>query len=123
MIELALKYNFIIVNDAAYLPLTFNKKNKISFLSMKDAMKVGIEIHTLSKGYNMTGWRIGYAVGNDKIIKLLATVKDNCDSGQFIPIQKSAIKALNSNINRQMAVFYKDILSVFDKSQPFAYLY
>ena len=54
--------------------------------------------------------------GNDKIIKLLATVKDNCDSGQFIPIQKSAIKALNSNVNKQMATIYQRRLKYLVKS-------
>ncbi len=105
-IKIAERNNIVIVNDAAYLPLVYDKKDRISFLSVNHAKNVGIEIHTLSKGFNMTGWRIGFACGNAKIIKLLATVKDNCDSGQFIPIQKAAIKALESNKNEEMAFLY-----------------
>lgn len=91
----AKKYNFIIVSDAAYLPLTYKKEDKISFLNVEGAKDVGIEVHTLSKGYNMTGFRIGFVVGNEKIIKVFSCIKENMDSGQYIPIQHAAISALN----------------------------
>jgi len=94
-VRYAKKYNFIVVSDAAYLPLTYEKKDKISFLNVEGAKDVGVEIHTLSKGYNMTGFRIGFVVGNAKIIKVFGCIKENMDSGQYIPIQNAAIKALN----------------------------
>ena len=59
-------------------------------------MDVGIEVHSLSKAFNMTGWRIGFVCGNPKIVKAYATVKDNTDSGQFRAIQKAAITALTN---------------------------
>lgn len=89
------KYNFIVVSDAAYLPLTYKKEDRLSFLSVDGAKDVGIEIHTLSKGFNMTGFRIGFVVGNAKIIKVFSCIKENMDSGQYIPIQHAAITALN----------------------------
>ena len=59
-------------------------------------MEVGLEVHSLSKAFNMTGWRIGFICGNSKAVKAYASVKDNTDSGQFRAIQKAAIKALNN---------------------------
>jgi LL-diaminopimelate aminotransferase len=56
---------------------------------------VGVEIHSLSKGWNMIGWRIGWVCGNERIVRAYADVKDNCDSGQFIAIQKAAVAALD----------------------------
>ena len=94
-IRYAKKYNFIIVSDAAYLPLTYKKEDRISFLSVEGAKDVGVEIHTLSKGFNMTGFRIGFVIGNSKIIKVFSCIKENMDSGQYIPIQQAAINALN----------------------------
>jgi LL-diaminopimelate aminotransferase len=64
-------------------------------LSVKGAMEVGIEVHSLSKAFNMTGWRIGFVCGNSKAVKAYGTVKDNTDSGQFRAIQKAAIQALS----------------------------
>jgi LL-diaminopimelate aminotransferase len=58
-------------------------------------MEVGMEVHSLSKAFNMTGWRIGFICGNSKAVKAYATVKDNTDSGQFRAIQKAGIQALN----------------------------
>lgn len=95
IIEFAKKYNFIVINDAAYIDLTFNKEDRISFMQVEGAKDIGVELHSFSKGYNMTGFRIGYIIGNKDIIKMFKLVKDNMDSGQFIPIQKSAIKALD----------------------------
>jgi len=66
----------------------------LSFLSVKGAKDVGIEIHSFSKAYNMTGWRLAFVVGNELIVNGFATVKDNYDSGQFIPIQKAGIYCL-----------------------------
>lgn len=97
VVKFAKKHNIFVVSDAAYLPLVFNKSDQISFLNVKGALDVGCEVHTLSKGHNMTGWRIGFVVSNPKIITIFTKVKDVIDSGQFIPIQKAAITALKND--------------------------
>jgi LL-diaminopimelate aminotransferase len=70
--------------------LTFDGAKPLSFLSVPGAKDVGVELHSLSKSYNMTGWRIGFIAGNPLIVKAFGDVKDNIDSGQFIAIQKAA---------------------------------
>ncbi len=93
-IKFAKENNLIIVHDAAYAGLMFDGHKPLSFLSVPGAKKVGVEIHSLSKAYNMTGWRMAYVVGNKKVVAAFASVKDNNDSGQFKAIQKAAIYAL-----------------------------
>ncbi|MDY6967381.1 MAG: LL-diaminopimelate aminotransferase [Spirochaetota bacterium] len=93
VIEFALQNRIIVVQDAAYSALTYNSK-PLSFLSIPGAKDVGVEIHSLSKAYNMTGWRIAFMAGNELIVKAFSSVKDNFDSGQFRAIQKAAITAL-----------------------------
>lgn len=95
VVEFAKKNNIIVVHDAPYSALTYDGYKPLSFLSVKGAMEVGLEVHSLSKAFNMTGWRIGFVCGNSKAIKAFATVKDNSDSGQFRAIQKAGIQALN----------------------------
>lgn len=95
MIELAHQHQFIIVQDAAHILLSF-RDEPLSFLQVPGAMDVGVEVHSMSKGFDMIGWRIGWVCGNAKIVQAFADVKDNCDSGQFGAIQKSAITALDS---------------------------
>ena len=95
MIELAHQKKFIIVQDAAHILLTFRDK-PLSFLQIPGAMEVGVEVHSMSKGFDMIGWRLGWVCGNEKIVQAFADVKDNCDSGQFGAIQRSAITALDS---------------------------
>lgn len=94
VVELARKYEIIIVHDAAYAALVFDGAKPLSFLSVPGAKEVGIELHSLSKSFNMTGWRIGFVAGHAGLVNAFATVKDNSDSGQFIPIQKAAAYAL-----------------------------
>ncbi len=94
VVDFARKNDIIVVNDAAYGALTYDGHKPLSFLSVKGAMDVGVEVHSLSKAFNMTGWRIGFVCGNSKAIKAYATVKDNSDSGQFRAIQKAGIQAL-----------------------------
>ncbi len=94
VIKFAKENNLIVVHDAAYAGLTFDGNKPLSFLSLPGAKKVGVEIHSLSKAYNMTGWRMAFVVGNPKIVAGFASVKDNNDSGQFKGIQKAAIYAL-----------------------------
>ena len=92
-IDFAFENDLIIVQDAAYAALTYSAK-PLSFLTIKDAKEVGVEIHSLSKAFNMTGWRLAFVAGNELIISGFASVKDNFDSGQFIPIQKAGIHCL-----------------------------
>ncbi|MFC5403082.1 LL-diaminopimelate aminotransferase [Cohnella soli] len=90
----AKKYNVVVVHDAPYAALTYDGVKPLSFLSVPGAKDVGIELHSLSKSYNMTGWRIGFVAGNPLIVKAFGDVKDNNDSGQFIAIQKAAAYGL-----------------------------
>jgi len=94
VIEFARKHNIMVVSDAAYSEIYFAGERPISFLELPGAKDVGIEFHSLSKTYNMTGWRIGWACGNQCIIKGLSMVKENIDSGVFGAIQAAAIGAL-----------------------------
>ena len=95
VVEFAARNNIIVIHDAPYSALTYDGYKPLSFLSAEGAMEVGIEVHSLSKAFNMTGWRIGFVCGNPKAVKAYATVKDNTDSGQFRAIQKAGIQALN----------------------------
>ena len=95
VVHFAKKHELIVVHDAAYAALVFDDEKPLSFLSVPGAKEVGIELHSLSKSFNMTGWRIGFIAGNEKLVSAFGAVKDNCDSGQFIPIQKAASYALS----------------------------
>ncbi|MGE4496590.1 MAG: LL-diaminopimelate aminotransferase [Deferribacterales bacterium] len=95
VVEFAKKNDIAVISDAAYIELTYGEKQP-SFLSVPGAKEVGIEIHSLSKSYNMTGWRMAFVCGNEHLVKAFATIKDNNDSGQFIPIQKAAAYALEN---------------------------
>ena len=91
----AKKHDIAICHDGPYSEVSYDEYVPVSFLQAKAAMDVGIEFHSLSKSYNMTGWRIGMAVGNPQIIDALMRVKSNIDSGQSQAIQRMAIAALN----------------------------
>lgn len=97
VVNFARKHNIIVCHDAAYSELAFDGYTPPSFLEVDGAKEVGIEFHSLSKTYNMTGWRLGFAVGNSDIIKALGQVKSNIDSGAFNAIQKAGIVALEGN--------------------------
>ncbi|MFN3740432.1 MAG: LL-diaminopimelate aminotransferase [Thermodesulfovibrionales bacterium] len=97
VIEFAVKYNIIVCHDAAYSEIYFDNKRPISFLSVDGAKEVGIEFHSLSKTYCMTGWRIGFAAGNRDVIAGLGKIKTNLDSGVFQAIQEAAVVALNTD--------------------------
>ncbi|MCG2709812.1 MAG: LL-diaminopimelate aminotransferase [Thermodesulfovibrionales bacterium] len=96
-ISLAKKYNIIICHDAAYSEVYYDNEKPISFLEIEGAKDVGIEFHSLSKTYNMTGWRIGFAAGNKDVIAGLGKIKSNLDSGVFQAIQEAAIAAFNTD--------------------------
>jgi len=96
VIELARQHAFVVVQDAAHVLLTFDGP-PLSFLSIPGARDVGVEVHSLSKGFDMIGWRIGWVCGAQRIVQAFADVKDNSDSGQFMAIQKAAATALDDD--------------------------
>jgi LL-diaminopimelate aminotransferase len=87
----------IVASDVAYSEIFFDGEAPISFLETPGARNVGIEFQSLSKTYNMTGWRIGFAVGNEKLVQGLGKVKTNTDSGAFEAVQAAAVAALSSS--------------------------
>lgn len=93
VVRFAMEHHIGVVHDAAYAALNFEGK-PLSFLSVPGAKEVGIEIHSLSKAFNMTGWRMAFVIGNEKIVASYGFVKDNCDSGQFKAIQRAGIYAM-----------------------------
>ena len=93
-IDFARKNNILIVSDAAYAPLNFKGK-PLSILSLPGARECAVELHSMSKGFNMTGWRLSWVCGNPLAVRAFATVKDNADSGQFAAIQQAAVVALD----------------------------
>ncbi len=107
VVEFARANSIIVVHDAAYAALSHTGA-PLSFLSTPGAMDVGVEIHSLSKAYNMTGWRLAFLAGNSKVIGAFAHVKDNYDSGQFKAIQKAGMEALaNPEITEEISAKYK----------------
>lgn len=94
VVDFALRHNVIVCHDAAYTEIGFDGFRPMSFLEADGAREVGIEFHSLSKTFNMTGWRIGMAVGNHELVGGLAQVKSNVDSGVFQAVQEAAIEAL-----------------------------
>lgn len=89
LIAFAKKHNLLVVQDAAYATLIYNRE-RISILGRPGGKEVAVELHSMSKSYNMTGWRLGFVAGNAKAVAAYAAVKDNSDSGQFKAIQKAA---------------------------------
>lgn len=96
VVDLAKEKSFVVVQDAAHILLTFDGEPR-SFLQTPGAIDVGVEVHSMSKGYDMIGWRMGFVCGNSRIVSAFADVKDNSDSGQFIATQKAAAAALDND--------------------------
>ena len=94
VIDFARENSLVVVQDAAHVMLSYRQK-PLSFLQVPGAREVGVEVHSLSKGWNMIGWRMGWVCGHERIVRAFADVKDNCDSGQFIAIQRAAAAALD----------------------------
>jgi LL-diaminopimelate aminotransferase len=94
LVEFAKKWNLIIASDAAYSEVTWQDKPHPSILEVPGALEVAVEFHSLSKTYNMTGWRLGWAAGNSTLIKGLGLVKSNVDSGVFQAVQFAGMAAL-----------------------------
>ena len=95
VVEFAKAQNLIVIHDLAYADLTFDGYQAPSFMQAPGAEDVGVEFFSLSKSYNMPGWRVGFAVGNRRIITALAQIKSYLDYGHFQPIQIASIIALN----------------------------
>ena len=93
-IEFAKRYDIAVMHDACYTEVAYDGYRPPSFLQADGAMDVGVEFHSLSKSFNMTGWRIGMAVGNAEMIDALLTIKSNLDSGVPQAVQRMAIEAL-----------------------------
>jgi LL-diaminopimelate aminotransferase len=112
------KYEILIVHDNAYSENSFDQVNKPpSIFQVEGARDIAIELFSMSKGYNMTGWRIGFAVGNVDAIKALSNVKTNIDSGVFKAIQKAAVHALSSSQDhlKEFAALYQERAKVAEE--------
>jgi len=94
VVEFAKRYNVIVCHDAAYTEMGYDGYRPMSFLEVEGGREVGIEFHSLSKTFNMTGWRLGMAVGNPELVGGLAQAKSNLDSGIFQAIQEAGSEAL-----------------------------
>ena len=94
VVDFAREHHIVVVSDNAYSEIAYDSYRAPSFLTTPGADEIGIEMHSLSKTYNMTGWRIGMAVGNAEILAGLGRVKTNVDSGVFNAVQQAAITAL-----------------------------
>jgi alanine-synthesizing transaminase len=108
LVKLAKKYSFLVLSDLAYGDVAFEGYVPPSFLAAPDAIKVGVEFTTMSKGYNMAGWRVGFAAGNSEMLRALATVKAYYDYGMFRPIQIASIIALrhtDAAVEEQSAIY------------------
>jgi len=95
VVAFAERYQIIVCHDAAYSEIAFDGYKPLSFLEVEGAKELGIEFHSLSKTFNMTGWRIGFVVGHSEIVAGLGRVKTNIDSGLFQAIQEAGTEALN----------------------------
>ncbi len=94
LVKLAKKYDFLVISDFAYADICFDGYQAPSFLAAPGAFDVGVEFTTMSKGYSMAGWRIGFCSGNAEMVRALATIKGYYDYGIFQPIQIAAIVAM-----------------------------
>ena len=97
VVDFARKYDILVCHDAAYTEMSFDGYRAPSFLEVEGAKDVCIEFHSLSKTYNMTGWRIGFAVGNPIAVEGLGAIKSNIDSGVFQAIQLAGIEAIKGD--------------------------
>jgi LL-diaminopimelate aminotransferase len=109
-VEFAARHGLLLCHDAAYAEITFDGYVAPSVLQVPGAKDVAVEFGSLSKSYNMTGWRVGYAVGNGEAIRALATLKTNLDSGIFNAIQRAGVAALTGpqdHVETMRAVYQK----------------
>jgi LL-diaminopimelate aminotransferase len=97
MLEFCQEYHIVPVHDASYTEMAFDGYSPPSFLQLPGAKDIAIEFHSLSKTYNMTGWRLGFVVGNREVLAALGKIKSNIDSGAFNAVQMAGITALDSD--------------------------
>ena len=107
-VQFAKRHNIILCQDAAYCEMGYDGLRPVSILEVPGGKDVAIEFHSLSKTYNMTGWRVGFAAGNKEIVAALGNVKTNIDSGVFQAVQHAGMAAL-----RSPAQAVADIMSVY----------
>ena len=106
VVEFAQRHRIVVISDAAYAALVFEGK-PLSFLATPGAKEVGVELHSCSKSFNLTGWRVGFVAGNELLVKAYGDVKDNTDSGQFLAIQHAAAYCFDHpEITEQIAAKY-----------------
>lgn len=128
-ITFAGEHNIFLAHDAAYDLVTFNGYKAPSVMQVPGAKDIAVEFGSLSKSYNMTGWRIGYVVGNKEVVHLLTTLKSNVDTSQFLAIQKAAAAALKSDhsavrqnnniLQKRMEKFYSALKDIgFQLEKP-----
>jgi alanine-synthesizing transaminase len=115
VVKLAKRYGFMVISDLAYADVTFDGYKTPSLLAAPGALDVGVELTTMSKGYNMAGWRVGFCAGNAEMIKALSSIKGYYDYGMFAPIQVAAIVALRhtqASVESQAAIYQgrRDVL-------------
>jgi len=110
LVEFARQYDIAVCYDNPYIEVVFDGEKPLSFLSVPGAKDVGVELNSLSKPFNMTGWRLGMAVGNKDLIAAISQVKENTDSGVFNAIQFAGIAALarcSENIEHMLGIYAK----------------
>lgn len=110
VVSFARRYEVIVCHDAAYSEIAFDGYQPLSFMEVDGAKEVGIEFHSLSKTFNMTGWRIGFAVGHADIVSALGGVKTNIDSGVFQAIQEAGTEALS-----HFDTPFPEIISIYER--------
>ncbi|MFG6113584.1 LL-diaminopimelate aminotransferase [Halobacillus sp. MO56] len=116
-IDFARKHKLALLHDAAYSAVTFGGYQAPSVLQSRGAKEVAVEFGSLSKSFNMTGWRIGYVVGNKELVKALSIVKSNTDTSQFLPIQKAGATALRSDfsaVKENVAIYEERMIIMLD---------
>lgn len=107
VVDFAVEHDIIVLHDNPYSEMTFDNYKAMSFLEIRNAKEVGVEFHSLSKTYNMTGWRMGMVAGNRDVIAGIGKVKENVDSGVFQGIQYAGIEALSGSqepVKRNMRI-------------------
>ena len=115
VVKLARRYGFMVISDSAYADVAFDGYQPPSFLAAPGAVDVGVEFTTMSKGYNMAGWRVGFCAGNPEMVRALGTIKAYYDYGMFQAIQVAAIVALRHTeaaVEAQSAIYQhrRDVL-------------
>ena len=111
VVEFAKSFDILVCHDAAYSELAYDNFKPPSFLQAKGAKDVGVEFHSLSKTFNMTGWRIGWLAGNKEAVEVMGRFKSNVDSGVFQAVQYAAIEGLEGpqdSIDQLNAIYQKE---------------